>query len=181
MEATAVETGRQLVFEDRVVIEGDRDDLWRQIEDPAFLATCIPGSNDITRQSDTRYSLDVTRSVSRLTLSIDGTVEIVEKEEPNWVVIKGDAYDSRTHSVFTGTAALQMSRSSDEETELAYRANLTFEGGSAVLTPGLLRPIVESDVNRYFENLERYFHERQGDDEDASDTQGGLRAHQLEG
>ena len=180
MESTTAETGRQLVFEDRVVIESDRDDLWRQIKDPEFLAKCIPGSNDITRQSDTRYSLDITRAVSRLTLSIDGTVEIVEMDEPNWLVIKGDAYDSRTHSTFTGTAALQMSQSTDEAVELAYRANLSIEGGTAVLTPGLLRPIVKSDVKQYFENLERHFHDRQGDNRDASDMRGVHRAHQSE-
>ena len=74
-------------------------------------------------------------------------------EEPDWMLVEGRAYDSRTHSDFTGTAALEMSSMDGDRTELSYKAYLTVTGGTAVLTPKLLRSIVESDVETYFENI----------------------------
>lgn len=145
--------GTQLEFEGGVTVNAPQAELWERLSDPAFLAECVPGAESIDQRNEREYSVSVSRGISRLTISITGDVEIVDMEEPDWMLVEGRAYDSRTHSDFTGTAALEMSSMDGERTELSYKAYLTFSGGTAVLTSKLLRSIVESDVETYFENI----------------------------
>lgn len=152
-EQSGPPNGTQLEFDGVVTVDAPPADLWERLADPAFLAECVPGAESIEQRSEREYSVSITRGISRLTISINGDVEIVEMNEPDWMLVEGRAYDSRTHSDFTGTAALEMSSLDGDRAELSYKAFLTLAGGTAVLTPSLLRSIVESDVDRYFENV----------------------------
>lgn len=145
--------GTQLEFEDSLTIETSQETLWPILSDPSVLAACVPGAETIEQVSDRRYTVEVTRGIASLSISLTGEVEIVELHKPQWMLVEGSAYDSRTHSDFEGTAALELEQMDDDVVELIYKAYLTFSGGSGSLTPRLLRTIVNSDVDRYFDNL----------------------------
>lgn len=142
-----------LTFEDTVSIDATKRDLWNALSDPGVLAACIPGAESVERLSERRYSVDVRRGISRLTLSLSGEVELVEMREPDWVIAEGTAYDSKTHTEFDGIAAIELSQLDDRTVALDYEAHLTFTGGTASLSTKILRPVVEADVDRYFENV----------------------------
>lgn len=145
--------GTQLEFKDSLTIETTKDSLWPILSNPSVLVACVPGAETIEQVSERRYTVEVTRGISSLSISLAGQVEIVELHEPDWMLVEGSAYDSRTHTDFEGTAALELEQVNDDSVELIYKAYLTFSGGSGSLSPRVLRTIVKSDVNRYFENL----------------------------
>lgn len=143
----------QIEFEDAVVMETAKDDLWSSISDPEVLATCVPGAERIERLSERTYTVAITRGLSHLTISLEGEIELVEMDEPDWIVASGSAYDPRTHSDFEGLAAMEMTPADDGAIELAYRAELTFTGGAASLPTSIVDRIIKSDVDAYFENI----------------------------
>lgn len=145
--------GTRLAFEDSIELASTKDAIWPKLSDPELLGASIPGAQRVDRQTDRRYAIEVERGVSRFTVSLDGEVEIVEMQEPDWMVIEGQAYDSRTHSEFGGIAAMEMTQTGDGTVDLAYKATLTLSGMSAVLTPRMLRPVIESDVEQFFSNI----------------------------
>lgn len=152
-EGSDVEDGGQLEFEDSLRIQATRDSLWNTISDPEVLANCVPGAESIERHSKRQYSLEITRGLSSLTISLDGEVELVEMNEPDWIVASGHAYDRRAHSEFEGVAAMEMTEIDDRTVRLDYKASLNFTGGVATIPTRIVRRLVTSDVDAYFENI----------------------------
>lgn len=153
-DQTPAEDGAEkyLEFEDTVELETTKDALWETISDPEVLTMCVPGAESIDRVSERKYTVDITRGVSKLTLSLTGEAEFVEMSPPDYIVTVADAFDSKTGSQFEVLAAMEMSNSEDG-VALTYRAEVTYSGGAAGLSKKLLRPIVERDVNAYFQNI----------------------------
>lgn len=143
----------ELEFEDSVEIPTTKDDLWVTISDPEVLATCVPGAESVERLSERTYTVDLTRGISSLTITMEGEFELVEMNEPDWVVASGTAYDPRTASDFEGLAAMEMSELADGTTRLDYRASMTFTGGVASLPTKIVDSVVRRDVGNYFENV----------------------------
>lgn len=145
--------GKHLEFADTVTVASTKTELWEHIHDPAFIARCVPGIQSVEKMSEQLYTGEVSRGIGHLTLTVTGEVEIIDQHEPDWLITEGRAYDERTHTDFIGAAAMELEQLDDGTVDLAYEATLTFNGGGAALPTRLLRTIVESDVEAYFENI----------------------------
>jgi carbon monoxide dehydrogenase subunit G len=152
-ETPSEEKSSELTFEDTVEIDATKAEVWETISDPEVLATCIPGAENVERLSERVYVVEITRGLSSLTISLEGEVELVEMDEPDWIVASGEAYDSRSHSDFEGLAAMEMSRTDSETVEIGYKAELTFSGGVASIPNRVVGRLISSDVDGYFENV----------------------------
>ena len=147
------ENSKRLEFTDTVEIGTDKDHLWSVLSDPETLTECVPGAESIERTSERKYTLDITRGISHITVSLSGEAEFVEMNPPDYIVTKGNAYDSKTGSDFEVLAAMEMNEVDDETVELTYQAEVSFTGGVASMTNSILRPVIERDVDTYFENV----------------------------
>ena len=145
--------GADMVFEDSVVLETTTEQFWSFISDPENLYTCVPGAQEIEQLSERRYTGRIERGVSRLTIALDADVELVEMDEPEWIVADGEAFDSTTGSTFEGLAAMELSPLDDETVELSYAVEVSFTGGAKRLTGRLVRSLVASNIESYFENI----------------------------
>ncbi|ELZ30536.1 carbon monoxide dehydrogenase subunit G [Halosimplex carlsbadense 2-9-1] len=145
--------GERLEFADAVYVDAEPGELWGHLSDPETLTECVPGAESIERQSERRYSVEITRGVSRLTVSLSGEAEFVEMDPPDHVVTSATAFDSTTGSEFDVLAAMEIQDGDRYESKLAYTAEVTYTGGAATLNPSVLRPIVERDIDSYFGNL----------------------------
>jgi len=143
----------RLEFSDTVRIETTPEALWGTISDPATLTECVPGAEAIERVSERRYTVDITRGVSHLTVSLSGEAEFVEMNPPDSVVTSANAFDSKTGSDFDILAAMEIQETEDGAANLAYTAEVSISGGVATMSTRLLRPIVKRDIGTYFENV----------------------------
>ena len=143
----------RLEFTDTVRIETTPEDLWATISDPVTLTECVPGAEAIERVSERRYTVDITRGVSHLTVSLSGEAEFVEMNPPDSVVTSANAFDSKTGSDFDILAAMEIQATDDGAANLAYTAEVVISGGVATMSNRLLRPIVKRDIGTYFDNV----------------------------
>jgi len=143
----------ELEFSDAVRIDASREELWQTISDPDVLTECVPGAESIERVSETKYTVDITRGVSHLTVSLSGEAEFVEMNPPDYIVTRANAFDSKTGSDFDILAAMEI-QEDDEGAQLVYTAEVTYSGGVANISNRVLRPIVKRDINTYFENIQ---------------------------
>lgn len=142
-----------LEFTDTVTIESDKQRIWTFISDAENLAAVIPGATSVSRQSKRRYSVEIERGISHVSISLDGEFELVEMDEPDWIIAEGEAFDSTTGSTFEVLAAMEMRDGEGDEAELSYTAQLFYTGGVASFGARLLRKVIESDVETYFQNV----------------------------
>ncbi|QLH77265.1 carbon monoxide dehydrogenase [Halosimplex rubrum] len=143
----------RLEFADAVYVDAAPGALWDHLSDPETLTRCVPGAESIERLSERRYSVEITRGVSRLTVSLSGEAEFVEMDPPDHVVTSATAFDSTTGSEFDVLAAMEIRDGDRYGSKLAYTAEVTYTGGAATLNPSVLRPIVERDIDSYFGTL----------------------------
>jgi len=143
----------RLEFSDTVEITTGPETLWETISDPATLTECVPGAESIERVSERRYTVDITRGVSHLTVSLSGEAEFVEMNPPESVITSANAFDSKTGSDFDILAAMEIQETDEGTANLAYTAEVTISGGVASMSMRLLRPIVERDIDSYFANV----------------------------
>ncbi|QLH81720.1 CoxG family protein [Halosimplex pelagicum] len=143
----------RLEFADAVYVDAEPGELWDHLSDPATLTECVPGADAVERLSERRYSVEITRGVSRLTVSLSGEAEFVEMDPPDHVVTSASAFDSTTGSEFDVLAAMEIQDGDRHASKLAYTAEVTYSGGAATLNPSVLAPIVERDIDTYFANL----------------------------
>jgi carbon monoxide dehydrogenase subunit G len=142
-----------LTFSDSVAIETTPEDLWSTISDPVTLTECVPGAESIERVSERKYTVEITRGVSHLTVSLSGEAEFVEMNPPDTVVTSATAFDSKTGSDFDILAGMEIQPTDDGGAELAYTAEVSISGGVGTMSPRILRPIVNRDIKSYFENV----------------------------
>jgi carbon monoxide dehydrogenase subunit G len=151
--------GKTLEFEDTVEIGGSKDDLWAFISDPENLVECVPGAREIERLSEREYSFVIEQGIGNFSAVFDGDVELVEMNEPDWIVADGSAYDRGTGSTFDVVAAMEMTDEAEETVQLAYTAEVTFTGGVATYAARWVRRVVSSRVDEYFDNIRAQFEE----------------------
>ena len=142
-----------LEFSDTVEISTSAETLWETISDPATLTECVPGAESIERVSERKYTVEITRGVSHLTVSLSGEAEFVEMNPPDSVVTSATAFDSKTGSDFDILAGMEITPVDDGTAELAYSAEVSISGGVGTMSSRLLRPIVNRDISTYFENI----------------------------
>jgi len=157
------ENSKRLEFTDTVEIETDKDHLWSVISDPETLTECVPGAESIERESERKYTLDITRGISHITVSLSGEAEFVEMNPPDYIVTKGHAFDSKTGSDFEVLAAMEMNETGDDAVELTYQAEVSFTGGVASMSNNILRPVINRDVDTYFANVKSVVEGSDGD------------------
>jgi len=147
------EDSKYLEFSDTVTLETTADELWETISDPEVLTRCVPGAESIERVSERKYAVEITRGVSKLTLSLSGEAEFVEMNPPSYVVSTVSILDSKTGSDFEVLGAMEMNETDDGDVALTYKAEVTYSGGAAGISKRVLRPIVRRDIDTYFENV----------------------------
>jgi carbon monoxide dehydrogenase subunit G len=142
----------RLEFGDSLRLEGTRTEVWETVSDPETLTACVPGAESVERVSERRYTCEITRGISHLTVSMEGEAEFVELEPPDYVVATGTAFDAKTGSEFDVLAGMELTDAPDG-VDLSYSAEVSFTGGVAGLGERMLRRIVGRDVDAYFENV----------------------------
>lgn len=143
----------ELAFEDSFTLAGTKDGIWSSISDPEVLAHCVPGAEEVEQISRRKYTVEIVRGISHLTIELSGDIELVEMNEPEWIVADGNAYDPRTHSDIEGMAAMEMTELDGGEVRIDYKATVNFTGGVTSIPTRMIKQFVRSDVDAYFENV----------------------------
>ncbi|WP_042703390.1 carbon monoxide dehydrogenase subunit G [Azospirillum sp. B506] len=71
-------------------IEASRDAVWAALNDPDILRQCIPGCEEVVRQSDTEMSAKVVAKVGPVSAKFAGKVTLSDLDPPNGYTITGE-------------------------------------------------------------------------------------------
>ncbi|WP_376961040.1 carbon monoxide dehydrogenase subunit G [Azospirillum sp. A26] len=71
-------------------IEASRDAVWAALNDPDILRQCIPGCEDVVRQSDTEMTAKVVAKVGPVSAKFAGKVTLSDLDPPNGYTITGE-------------------------------------------------------------------------------------------
>jgi carbon monoxide dehydrogenase subunit G len=136
-------------------VDATPEQIWTIITDPDELEQCIPGAESIERTSEDTYEGTISRTVAGHTLSLSGTVEVVEEEAYERMAARVSADNTSAGSWTKVTADAEMDiTSSGAESTLTYTVGADISGKLASLGSSLVKPTAQSDIESYFESVE---------------------------
>ena len=71
-------------------IEAPRDAVWQALNDPDVLKQCIPGCQEIEKESDTAFNARVKSKIGPVSATFKGKVTLSELDPPNGYTISGE-------------------------------------------------------------------------------------------
>ena len=152
-------------FADTTVLRADRDIVWELISDPEALYSCVPGAEEVNKESDTRYTGIISRSLAGISITLDGELDVVTEEPPTRLVAEASGSDRRTNSRMDAEAELLLEQSDDESVSLDYSIDIVFSGRLATLGSRVIKRQIKSDIDTFFENLSAKADERTSSDD----------------
>ena len=130
--------------------------IWTILTDTNELEHCVPGAQEVTRVDESTYSGTIVRSVAGLSLRLSGEVEVIEEQPNEYMAATVTAGDNRAGSWTKVTADGFLTITADgDQTTLEYRVTADVSGRVASLGSQLVEPKVRSDIESFFDAVER--------------------------
>ena len=132
-------------------IAAPRQKVWEALNDPEVLKQCIPGCEEIDKQSDTEMTAKVTAKVGPVKARFGGKVTLSDLDPPNGYKISGEGSGGAAGFAKGGAAV----RLADEGagTLLTYNVEAQIGGKLAQLGQRLVNGAAKKLADDFFRNF----------------------------
>jgi len=130
------------------LIAADREAVWRAINDPAVLRQCIPGCEDITRETPTDWVAIVVTRVGPVKARFTGRIRLEDLDPPTSCRIVGEGAGGPAG--FVKGAALVRLIDEEGATRLTYHAESEIGGKLAQIGARLIDSFAKKYADEFF-------------------------------
>ncbi|CAO3435213.1 SRPBCC family protein [Azospirillum endophyticum] len=129
-------------------IEASREAVWAALNDPDILRQCIPGCEEVVRQSDTEMTAKVVAKVGPVSAKFAGKVTLSDLDPPNGYTITGEGSGGAA-GFGKGGATVTLS-DEDGATLLSYTAKAQVGGKLAQIGSRLVDATARKMAEEFF-------------------------------
>lgn len=129
----------------------DREAVYTALNDPEMLKKCIPGCEELEKQSDTEFAAVVRMELGPVKARFKGKVRLEDLDPPNGYRIAGEG-EGGVAGFAKGGATVTLTEV-PEGTKLAYKAEANVGGKIAQLGQRLLAGTAKKIADRFFTNF----------------------------
>jgi carbon monoxide dehydrogenase subunit G len=130
-------------------ITASREEVWAALNDPAILKQCIPGCEEIEKQSDTEMTAKVTAKVGPVKAKFAGKVTLSDIDPPNGYTITGEGTGGAA-GFGKGGASVKLMPDGDGATVLEYTAHAQVGGKLAQIGSRLIDGTARKMADDFF-------------------------------
>ncbi|WP_158044152.1 SRPBCC family protein [Skermanella pratensis] len=130
-------------------VTAPREEVWAALNDPAILKQCIPGCEEIEKQSDTEMTAKVTAKVGPVKAKFAGKVTLSDIDPPNGYTISGEGTGGAA-GFGKGGAAVKLMPDGDGATVLEYTAHAQVGGKLAQIGSRLIDGTARKMADDFF-------------------------------
>jgi uncharacterized protein len=130
-------------MEGSFTVGAPRADVWKQITDPAIVASCIPGCGKIEMLSPDRYRAEVVIAVGPIKAKFNLIVELTRQEPPDrvWSITRGE--EGSRASLLSAENLVVLSDIPDGATCVTYASEVMVTGRLAKFGLGMMKKKAE--------------------------------------
>ncbi len=132
-------------------IAAPRERVWEALNDPEVLARCIPGCQELNRESDTEMSAVVKSRVGPVSATFTGTVTLSDVVPPSGYRISGEGQGG-VAGFAKGGAEISLAEDG-AETVLSYTATAQVGGKLAQIGSRLIDSTAKKLTGEFFEKF----------------------------
>ena len=134
-------------------IDLPREALYRSITDPALMAICVPGCENIEKVDPTIYRAAVRVAIGVIKARFNLVVEVTQETPPECVrsITRGE--EGGRASQLTATNQVSLIDLGDGRTRVEYVSDLSVTGRFGRFALGIMRKKAQSIANEFADNL----------------------------
>jgi len=140
------------------VLPVQRGKVYAALNDPAMLKRCIPGCEELEKQSDNEFAAVVKMTLGPVNARFKGKVRLEDLDPPNGYRIVGEG-EGGVAGFAKGAAAVSLTEI-PEGTKLSYQAEANVGGKIAQLGQRLLAGTAKKIADKFFSNFTAALTER---------------------
>jgi carbon monoxide dehydrogenase subunit G len=126
-----------------------RETVWAGLNDPAILKACIPGCDELVKDSDTSFAAKVGLKIGPMTAKFTGKVTLSEIDPPNGYKIAGEGQGG-VAGFGKGSAVVTLTEDGEGGTILRYVADSQVGGKMAQLGSRLIDATAKKLADEFF-------------------------------
>lgn len=135
-------------LQDEVTIAAPRDEVYAALNDPGILKECIPGCEELHKETDTELEAKVTLKIGPVKARFAGTVTLDPSEAPEHFSLSGEGQGGAA-GFAKGGADVKLEESGDA-TVLRYDAKAEIGGKLAQLGSRLVKSTARNLASKFF-------------------------------
>ena len=128
-------------------IKLEKQKVWEALNDPEILKKSIPGCEEFTKNSDTKFTATATNKIGPFNASFTGNIELKEIDAPNSYVIEGSG--NSPVGFASGSAKVSL-EDSNVGTKLSYTVEANVGGKIAQLGSRLIDGVAKKMADYFF-------------------------------
>ena len=132
-------------------IAASRETVWRSLNDPEVLKVCIPGCEELNKNSDTEFQAVAVTKIGPVKARFKGKVNLTDLDPPNGYKISGEG-DGGVAGFAKGGAMVALSEK-DGGTLLTYNVEAQIGGKLAQLGQRLVNGAAKKIADEFFKNF----------------------------
>lgn len=129
-------------------LTADPGQVWDAFHDPAVLARCLPGCEQLSEVSPDHYAMTVTAGVAAIKGTYDGEVALREPQRPDSFTLK--ASGSGAPGTVDATVVVRLSPTPNGGTDLVYDADASVGGAIGGVGQRMLSGVTRKLAGQFF-------------------------------
>jgi carbon monoxide dehydrogenase subunit G len=134
-----------------VQLPATREVVWQKLNDADVLKACIPGCEELNKESDTEFRAVATTKIGPVKARFKGRVQLTELDPPNGYRISGEG-DGGVAGFAKGGATVNLA-DKDGGTLLTYNVEAQIGGKLAQLGQRLINGAAKKVADEFFRNF----------------------------
>ena len=134
-----------------VNLPADRSTVWAKLNDPEVLKACIPGCQELVKESDTAFRATTKLAIGPVKATFKGKVTLSDIDPPNGYKISGQG-DGGVAGFAKGGATVKL-EPKDGGTLLSYAVEAQIGGKLAQIGQRLVNGAAKKIADEFFENF----------------------------
>ncbi len=140
-----------MTMQGEVALPADRAKVWGALNDPEVLKACIPGCQELVKQSDTEFQAVAKIAVGPVKATFKGGVHLTDLDPPNGYTISGEGQGG-VAGWAKGGAKVRL-EDAEGGTRLVYDVEAHIGGKIAQLGGRLINGVAKKYADEFFTNF----------------------------
>lgn len=128
-----------MIFDGKIDLKVPVEKAWDFLIDIDKFSACLPGIEEVKQIDDKTFEGVLAAAVGPISGKFSFRSTIVESRPPEQMLVKTEGTDSVTKSTVNADMTVDLLKTSEETTQMAYKADVQVKGRLAILGDMVLR------------------------------------------
>ncbi|MFZ0640506.1 MAG: carbon monoxide dehydrogenase subunit G [Candidatus Acidiferrales bacterium] len=134
------------------LLPASREQVWQSLTDPAFLAKCLPGAQELTPDGPSRYKVSMKMGIAAFTGKFEGAVQLADQHSPESFKMSVEGRGAPGFMKGEGTLTLrEKSGHAPAQTEVQYSGEAQVGGVIASVGSRMIEAAAKKIVQQFFD------------------------------